>query len=118
MRGQPGLDRLDSEAFVPRRPLGRFTLMLAAIVPVGRIDLTLASLDIGEGFVECSPVTGLRSWRHERSISIHPRGTSLLDRLTFEPRVAPVATRLLIARLFRHRHRRLRRRWGGTAIDG
>ena len=117
MQAPPGLQRLDGLAFVPGRPLGRVTLMLAGLVPVGRMELTLASLAVGEGFVEQSSVSGLRSWRHERSIEPHPRGTSLVDRLTVEPRIAPAVTCLLVDQLFRHRHRRLRNRWGGVAVE-
>jgi ligand-binding SRPBCC domain-containing protein len=56
-----------------------------------------------------------RVWEHERWVEPRDGGCVVRDRLRFEPRlglpgkwVEPV-----IRAIFRHRHRRLRRRFGG-----
>jgi len=95
-------------------PLGvrvaRSRLLLLGVLPVGRIDVTLVELTEGR-FVEESPMTGMRRWRHERTVV--PDGDKacvVTDRLTAEPRLrllAPAA-RLLVRGLFAHRHHRLR----------
>lgn len=97
------------------RPLGRAWLLLGGVLPVEYDDLALES--VGElSFVERSKLGSAREWRHERTVV--PQGSSslLTDSLTLVPRrfVPPAAARLVVARLFAHRHARLRRHFGGT----
>lgn len=99
-------------AFQPGVPLSRSRLRLFGLMPVGVSWLTLNSLTPMTGFVEVSPVTGMHSWRHERHLAPTPDGCTLLDTLTFEPRYFSGVTQMLVTVLFRHRHRRLRRRYG------
>lgn len=96
----------------PGKPLFRSWVLLFGIVPVDRSDLTLESLDTGRGFVEESPMLGMRLWRHERRLEPQPRGTVLTDRLTFEPRVAAPLVRWFIGSVFKHRHLVLQRALG------
>ncbi len=60
-----------------------------------------------------------RLWEHERTLE--PDGASacrVTDRVLFEPRlpVPGALMRPVLLAVFRHRHRRLRRRFGGAAL--
>lgn len=60
-----------------------------------------------------------RLWEHERSVAADgDRRCVLADRVRFEPRLPVPGTlvRPLVAAVFSHRHRRLRRRFGGAAL--
>jgi ligand-binding SRPBCC domain-containing protein len=79
-------------------------------------DLTVVRLEPGRGFLERSSMLSLRVWEHERTLEAAPGGCLVTDRLRFEPRLPGTTgvARATVAFLFRHRHRRLRRRFGGT----
>jgi ligand-binding SRPBCC domain-containing protein len=96
-------------------PLIRSWFLLFGFIPLDRSDLTLVELDEGHGFVEQSPMLGMRLWRHERAIDPVAGGCKISDRLTFEPRFSARLVRWFIAVLFRHRHRVLRRELGAMA---
>jgi ligand-binding SRPBCC domain-containing protein len=52
-------------------------------------------------------------WQHERIVAPSAQGTTVVDNLTFRPRLLPRAlVRASVALFFRHRHARLRRRFG------
>jgi hypothetical protein len=58
-------------------------------------------------------------WRHERwvlPLAGRPGWCAITDRVSFEPRLPGLGSleRLIISALFRHRHRRLWRRFGRT----
>jgi ligand-binding SRPBCC domain-containing protein len=91
------------------KPLFRSWILLFGVVPIDRSDLTLIELSHGAGFVEESPMLSMRLWRHERTLAPRGSGTLLVDRLTFEPRVAPALVTWFIRGVFRHRHAVLRR---------
>jgi ligand-binding SRPBCC domain-containing protein len=59
-----------------------------------------------------------RLWEHERTIEPDGEGATLVDRLAWEPRLPlpGAALRPLIAMTFRHRHRQLRRHFGGAPL--
>jgi len=99
----------------PGERLFRSRLLLLGVLPIGRSDLTLVELVPGEGFVEESPMTAMKRWRHERRIApgAGGGGSVLTDRLTFEPRWAKGIVAWCIGRFFRHRHAVLRRHLGG-----
>ncbi len=97
------------------RPLIRSWFLLFGFLPLDRSDLTLIELDVGHRFVEESPMLSMRLWRHERTIAALPGGSSITDRLTFEPRVGGRLVKWFIAALFRHRHRVLGRELGVLA---
>ncbi|HKP92232.1 MAG TPA: hypothetical protein VJT75_19845 [Thermoleophilaceae bacterium] len=117
MTHPPGLDRLDPELADLGRPVFRSRVLLLGVVPVDYDDLTIVRLDPGRGFLERSPMGTQRLWEHERRLEPAGAGCAIVDRVRHEPRV-PVAGRLqsaLLRQVFRHRHRRLRRRFGGRA---
>jgi hypothetical protein len=115
---------------VPRRarglsladvPLGvhEFTsyLLAGGVVP---FDAHFLRLDeVGDRrFLERSSSLLQRLWQHERTVEPDGTGCRVTDTVTFEPRL-PGAARLvrpIVARIFRHRHRRLRARFGGQPV--
>ncbi len=111
MGAPPQVRDLQAVVLTPGKPLFRSPLKLFGLLPVGHSELTLLSLTPQEGFVEASPMTGMRSWRHHRRLADSDTGCTLQDILEFEPRVFPRTTGALVAFFFRHRHRRLRRRY-------
>jgi len=117
MTHPPGLDRLEPGVAELGKPAFRSRLLLFGVVPVDYDDVTIVRLDPGRGFLERSPLGSQRHWEHERRIDPASCGCTIVDRVCHEPRV-PVAERLqsaLIRQLFLHRHRRLRRHFGGRA---
>jgi hypothetical protein len=100
------------------RPMFTSWVLLRGILPIDRHFFMLAQVDPGRGFAEDSKSFSQRRWEHRRNLE--PRGESmciLSDRLTFTPRLnlsGPVLVRVIGA-IFRHRHRRLRERFGGRA---
>ena len=71
----------------------------------------------GIGFDERSSSWMQKVWVHRRRIEAVPGGCRLSDELEIAPRLrlqAPLV-RWLVAALFRHRHRRLRARYGALA---
>jgi ligand-binding SRPBCC domain-containing protein len=74
-------------------------------------------LDRGRGFVERSRMLSQRAWEHARTIEAVAGGSVITDSVAWEPRLPlPAgALRPLFRTIFRHRHRRLRRRFGGSA---
>jgi ligand-binding SRPBCC domain-containing protein len=115
MTHPPGIDRLDPSLAALGEPAFRSRVLLLGLIPVDYDDLTLVLVDVGRGFTERSSLATQRLWEHERRIE--PDGDAaceLVDRIRHEPRV-PVAARhqsALLRQVFRHRHRRLRRRFG------
>lgn len=88
------------------------TVRLCGLIPVGRATIEL--VELGEfHFVERSNQPGMHFWQHERQVVASAAGCAIIDRLSFEPRVMPPILGLVVERLFAHRHRRLRARWGG-----
>jgi ligand-binding SRPBCC domain-containing protein len=95
--------------------LGRSWLLLFGVIPFDYDDLALAELERGRRFLERSTMLSMRRWEHERTVE--PAGEDrcqVTDRVAFEPRrgVAWIPgstrlTRVILTRLFAHRHRRL-----------
>jgi hypothetical protein len=99
----------------------RSWVLLLGVVPVDYDDITLAHLDPPRGFLERSTMLSQRAWEHERTIEPAADGTNactITDRISYEPRlpVPDALLRRLYAAIFRHRHRRLRSRYGGAAL--
>lgn len=111
-----GVGRLDPETVPIGRPIGRSWILLLGVLPIDYDDVTLVRLDAGRGFLERSPMLTQRLWEHERTIEPDGAGACVItDRVRFQPR-APLprgALTPLFRTVFRHRHRRLRRRFGG-----
>ncbi|MGH2794424.1 MAG: hypothetical protein ACRDKG_08965 [Actinomycetota bacterium] len=112
-----GLDRLPDDA-----PLGvklfRSWVLLFGILPLDYDDLTLIRIEPGRGFHERSQMLTCRRWEHVRTLEPVPTGTILTDQISFEPRVSVAGPVLfgVTRRLFAHRHRRLRKRFGGRLV--
>jgi ligand-binding SRPBCC domain-containing protein len=96
----------------------RSTVLLFGVLPVDYDDITLVRLEPPAGFLERSRMLSQQVWEHERTLEEVPEGCVLSDRVSYLPRL-PVPDRplrALYAGVFRHRHRRLRRRFGGHAL--
>ncbi len=130
MTHPPAISSLDAGLPLGQR-LFRSYLLLFGIVPVEVDDLVLTEVVPGRGFREASTMLTMRYWGHERSLAPVDLGAPaatgsaslseacvLRDRLTFEPRLRFFAAlaRPIVAWLFRHRHKRLRARFGGRPV--
>jgi ligand-binding SRPBCC domain-containing protein len=97
--------------------LGRSWILLGRVLPVDYDDLRLAELEPGR-FLERSRTLTFSLWQHERIVESEGEGARVTDRLGFElkravawiPGAAALA-RGVVGLLFRHRHRRLVRRF-------
>ena len=94
------------------KPIARSWLLLFGVLPVDRTDLTLIELEEGRRFLEESPMLGMKLWRHERTVEETSGGSTVTDRLTFEPRLPGPLVPWFVRTLFQNRHRGLRRRHG------
>jgi hypothetical protein len=114
----PGVGELTPEAVEIGVPIGRSWILLFGLIPFDYDDVCLARLEPGRGFLERSKMLSQRVWEHERTIEPAEGGCTVTDRLSWEPRLglpgAPL--RPLIGWFFRHRHRQLRRRFGGAPL--
>jgi ligand-binding SRPBCC domain-containing protein len=99
-------------------PLGRVWfrswLLLFGVVPFDWDRLRLLGVDPGRGFHEDSTMLSQRRWVHRRTLEPVAGGTRVTDRVEFEPRALVPGALLapLFRAVFRHRHRRLARRFG------
>lgn len=111
-----GVERLDPESVELGKRIGRSWVLLFGRVPFDYDDLTLVGLDPGRGFLERSSMLSQRVWEHERTLESAGGGCLITDRVRWEPRLGLPGRPLrpLIGLIFRHRHRRLRRRFGGS----
>jgi hypothetical protein len=101
-------------------PVGRAWLLLGGVLPVEYDDLCLVDVTPGSHFVERSRLGSARAWQHERRLEDVADGwTRLTDRLALTPRrgVPALLARAVVTALFRHRHRRLRGWFGGSAEE-
>jgi hypothetical protein len=89
-------------------------VLLRGVLPIDRHFFRLSEVTPGRGFVENSTSWTERAWEHRRNLEARGEtACSLTDRLTFTPRFGasgPLVERV-IAAIFRHRHRVLRRRF-------
>lgn len=97
------------------RPIGRSWVLLFGLIPFDYDELCLERVEPGRGFLERSRMLSQRLWEHERTIEPREGGCELTDRVAWEPRLPLPGTLLkpLIRAVFQHRHKRLRRRFGG-----
>ena len=111
-----GFASLADAEFQPGKPLFRSWLKLFRVLPIDYSDLTLRALDPGVRLIEESPMGSMRLWRHERRIDPSrgkPESVVLVDQLTFSPRLARPLVAWIVHHFFSHRHRVLRRAFGG-----
>jgi ligand-binding SRPBCC domain-containing protein len=119
MTAPPEVRRLDPDTVPIGERICRSWVLLFGFLPFDYDDLTLVRLDPGRGFHERSRMLSQRVWEHERWIEPDGDAACLLrDRLTFEPRlgIPGGAVAPIVRGVFRHRHRRLRRRFGGRPV--
>jgi ligand-binding SRPBCC domain-containing protein len=118
MTHPPGLDRLDAAEVPIGQKLFRSWLLALSLVPVEYDDLAFEAVGPGMRFAERSTMLTMRIWCHEREV--RPRGEracTIMDRVACEPRLrvtAPFAS-AIVGAVFRHRHARLRAKFGGVA---
>ena len=106
-----GVRNLEDLDFQPGKPLFTSWLWLFGLLPLGVSKLTLLELTPGIGFIEQSPMTGTRLWRHERSLETGANGgTRVVDQLTVEPLFAGWLVQGFLKLFFASRHRALRAR--------
>ncbi|ROH93307.1 hypothetical protein ED208_01935 [Stagnimonas aquatica] len=108
---------LDAQAVPLGELLFQSWLCVFGLIPFDRHALVLEQLYPGIGFDERSSSWMQKVWVHRRRIEAIPGGCRVSDELEIAPRLrlqAPLV-RWLVAALFRHRHRRLRARYGALA---
>lgn len=101
---------LDDAGVRPGEPLFKSWVLVLGVLPVERMNVTIAEVDPGRRFVEQSRTSVMKSWRHERRVEPDGDGCVLTDTLMMEPPVAALAGPIawFIGRFFDHRHRVLR----------
>ena len=114
MTAPSGVGSITDVEIKPGEPMYKSWILLFGFLPIDRSKVTLVEIREGEGFLEQSPMTGMKQWRHERRIEPSAGGCVLTDRLTFEPRFGTPVVRWFIKKLFEHRHEVLRRELGGV----
>jgi hypothetical protein len=109
------VSRLDPTTVPLDVPAFYSLFLLFGLLPVDYGDLIFSWLEWEHGFMHRSSTLALRSFQHERTLADAPHGCYLTDRLTIQPRWRFTTPFLaaLCGRLFEHRHRRLRARFGG-----
>lgn len=114
-----GLGDLNIDTVSNGTTLGRSWILLLGVIPIDWDRIHIERLEPGRAFHERSTMLSQRSWSHSRTVD--PAGQdacTVTDEIRFEPRL-PFLTPLLTP-LFRwvfgHRHRRLRRAFGGRAL--
>ena len=98
-------------------PLGRSWVLLGRVLPIDYDDLGLAVFEPPRGFRERSTLASAREWWHDRElVPLAGGGTRVVDEISFTPRIAALGglQAFVFEGFFRHRHRRLRRRFGET----
>jgi ligand-binding SRPBCC domain-containing protein len=114
----PGVEQLDPESIELGKPIGRSWILLFGLLPLDYDDVTLVSLEPGRRFLERSRMLSQRSWEHERTLEATVDGCVITDRVSWQPRLGLPGRPLrpVIGWFFRHRHRRLRRYFGGVTV--
>jgi ligand-binding SRPBCC domain-containing protein len=114
----PGGRDLNLDSVEVGEPIGRSWVLAFGVLPVDYDEICLVELERGKGFLERSRMLSQRSWEHQRTLEPADGGTVVTDRISWEPRLPLPAGSLrpLFRAIFRHRHRRLRRNFGGTEV--
>jgi hypothetical protein len=101
------------------KPIGRSWVLFCGLIPVDYDEIKLDEIEPGRGFVERSRMLSQRSWEHVRTIRPVDGGSQVTDAVAWEPRLPlpGAAMRPMFKGIFGHRHRRLRRRFGGIPVD-
>jgi ligand-binding SRPBCC domain-containing protein len=110
-----GVDTIDLDAIEVGRPIGRSWILLGGLLPVDFDEINIVELEPGARFVERSRMLSQSFWQHIRSVRGNGESSVVTDRIAWEPRlpVPGASLRPMFRAIFRHRHRRLRRHFGG-----
>jgi hypothetical protein len=101
----------------PGQRLFRSWLLLFGVVPIDYDDICIVEMGPGYRFLERSQMMSASTWEHERVVMDESPGTCrITDRVRFTVRWKPLGPvlRWFVPRLFAHRHRQLKRRYGST----
>jgi ligand-binding SRPBCC domain-containing protein len=98
------------------KPIGRSWVLFLGLLPVDYDEIKLDEIDEGRGFVERSRMLSQRWWEHIRTLRPVEGGAVVTDSIAWEPRLPlpGAAMRPMFQAIFAHRHRRLRKRFGGV----
>jgi hypothetical protein len=99
---------------IPKDVLFQSWLLLFGFLPFDRHALRLTDVWPQKGFNEDSTSWLQARWIHKRRVHEHANGVVVIDELEITPRIrfaAPIVA-LMVQQIFRHRHRRLQRRFG------
>ena len=114
-----GVEDFDIENTPDGTTLGRSWLLLFGLIPFDWDRIHIERLEPGRAFHERSTMLSQRTWEHSRAVDPAGRDAcTVTDRVRFEPRLPFLAPLLapVFRWVFRHRHRRLRRAFGGRAL--
>lgn len=114
-----GVRSLEDLDFRPGEVLYRSQIRLFGFLPVGSFHLTLLELTPNDGFIEQSPITGMKLWRHERRLMSCAEAdghVTLVDEVTVEPYFGTALVKAFVRAFFDNRHRVLRERFASEAI--
>lgn len=95
--------------------IGRSWLLLFGLIPFDYDHIHVERIEPGRAFHERSTMLSQRRWEHDRTVEPDGEAACIVtDEVRFEPRLPIPASWLcpLFHAFFRHRHRRLRRRFG------
>mgnify|MGYP001602215182 CR=1 FL=1 len=97
--------------------LFRSWLLLFCVLPVDRHALMFERFHAGTGFDERSTSWSQKLWMHRRRVLGTADGCRVTDELEFVPRLGLLGPllKILVARIFMHRHHRLRALFGAPA---
>jgi hypothetical protein len=112
-----GWTRLGPEDVCEGAPSFHSLLLLFGFLPIDRHAFALAEFTPESGFLEKSSSLLHQIWIHQRVVRPLAMGAEITDRVFYRCRL-PGLTRLLrplMRFVFRHRHRRLRRQFGGIS---
>jgi hypothetical protein len=111
----PGGGEIDLDSIEVGTPIGRSWVLLLGLIPIDYDEINVVELESGRCFVERSRMLSQRSWEHVRTIEPVAGGSVITDSVAWEPRLPLPARSLrpLFRAIFRHRHHRLRRHFGG-----
>jgi ligand-binding SRPBCC domain-containing protein len=115
-----GVETIDLDSIEVGKPIGRSWILMLGLIPIDFDEINIVELEPGTRFVERSRMLSQRSWEHIRSVRPGGAGAVVTDSIAWEPRlpIPGAALRPMFRAIFRHRHRRLQRYFGGEESRG
>lgn len=107
MSAPEGVRNINDVDIILGKPLFRSWLKLFGFIPIDYLDVTLVAFDEGSCLIEQSRMASMKLWRHERRIIPNVSGTTLVDKLTFEPKLPGFIVKTVVKILFDNRHKKL-----------